>query len=145
MNVPLSPEADRKPSSCVRALFKYHFQKHWRTSMSELIFFFLVVLSKCIKRITFQKGNFKWFYGSWQNWGQPFLPFLAAYGFALNVMGFTVYPPTLEPDLATDTLQQTHRELGTDICKSAKSCPVKPVLSQHFEPGSCCAGSCCSH
>ena len=39
-------------------------------------------------------------------------------------MGFTVCPAALEPDLATDTLQQPHVELGTDICKSAKSCPV---------------------
>lgn len=62
---------------------------------------------------------------SWQNWGQPFLPFFTAYGSALNVMDSTVvYPAALEPDLATDTLQQTHMELGTDICKSAKSCPV---------------------
>lgn len=39
-------------------------------------------------------------------------------------MGLAVYPATLEPDLATNTLQQTHMELGTAICKSAKSCPV---------------------
>lgn len=35
---------------------------------------------------------------SWKHWSQPFLPFLIAYGFALSIMGFTVYPTALEPD-----------------------------------------------
>lgn len=39
-------------------------------------------------------------------------------------MGLAVYPTALEPDMATDLLQQIHMELGTDICKPAKSCPV---------------------
>lgn len=39
-------------------------------------------------------------------------------------MGFAVYPTAPEPDLDTDLLQLIHMELGTDICKPAKSCPV---------------------
>lgn len=58
---------------------------------------------------------------SWYNWAQPFLPFLTVCGFALGILGFTVYLVTLNPDLATDALQQTHMELGTDMCNSAKA------------------------
>lgn len=39
-------------------------------------------------------------------------------------MGFAVYPTAPEPDLDTDLLQLIHMELGTDIYKPAKSCPV---------------------
>lgn len=41
-------------------------------------------------------------------------------------MGFTAYPAALEPHLVTDTFQQT-MEPGTDICKSAKNCPVSQL------------------
>lgn len=56
--------------------------------------------------------------------GSTILAFLPAYSFALNIMGFAAFTAALEPDLATDTFQQTHMEPGTDICKSAKNCPV---------------------
>lgn len=56
------------------------------------------MLFKWIKCIKFYEGIFFNDFMILVALGQPFLPFLIAYGFALSTMGFAVYPTALEPD-----------------------------------------------